>query len=1405
MVNNDTTDRILTYVAGNGTVDASPTDSTKALTLTAASVSYAGSPGNQAKAITFTGTGGILTNPNVLQSIVPNNGTGTTQVVKDGSGVWKFTGLSTTTDFYSIRNGTLIVNNVQNGGVASNLGQAANTSGFLLLGSLSTAGTLRLEGSGGVNDSTDRLFTLGQAGGTLDSSGADNTAFNFTNAGAITMAGAGVARTLTLTGSSTGTLGTIAGNRGNTFAPSIADATTTTFATTVTKDGAGTWDLTATNTYTGSTNVLNGILVAGNNNAFGSDNTGLNFVNAVRLGNTSGTNNASVYLDSTAGRIVPNNIVVQNGTSSNTLTLGALNTTGTNTYSGNVILGATTNTGRSAVLAASNGGTTSFTGHILANGTDTTAGIATSNLSGAGTATITLNNTSSYAGGTTVNANTTLVVGGVIDNANNVSALGKNVAGNTVSLSGGTLKFGAVNSFTSGLSESYMLGNAAMDTANVGTLFATTTGVKLGQINTAATATRTVGTVNDAGWGSNETWVYKGQFKDPTALTGLFAFAKSIDDGTQIKIDGNIILNNQAFATVLGTGNNGGTGWGTGVLGDGWHDIEVRLYNGTGGAGAVAQGTGWTTIKGFGLSTTDSTIANPNGGLYSIPVDGGAMTVFRTLNSTALTTLSLNNNVSVTADSTVDAGSNLTSLTLGTLTIGSNTLTSTGAAASPVITLGATTLTGNASFAPAASTTLVLGALNDGTVARTIGVTGAGTLQLGSNASSLVDGTIVNITTGTLKSNNTSALGSLAVVNVTGTFSLGASQTVGALNGAGGTILNGNTLTVGNVTNNLVSAYSGVISDGTGSGALIKAGSNTLTFSGASANTYTGLTTVSAGILDLSKSASAFAISSDVGAGGLDKTTDVLINGGTLRFQTGDQLKHSITISITSGTLNFNNQNAEFYDLEASGGNVFYGTGTVIIDDPNWNGANNTVSGPTTFGFLNISAGTNTVTGASTGGAGLLTIGTATTSGPLTFSGNNNTPSLLLNADNTTPGTLRFASGLTVDLQFTGTGTSTGLISSSGAGTQAGRVDLNGSTRQFNIGDATGSATDMTISANIMDSAASGAGITKTGAGTLLLNATNAYTGTTAVSVGMLQVGDGTSGSINTSSGVTVASGATLGVNLANGGTLTPGITTAGTGGTAGTVNANGGNANTISGAIGGTGNFIQSGGGTTTLSNTNGYTGTTTVSAGVLAVTGSLSGTTAVQVNTGGTLLLSSSASVNSAATYTSGIVSTPLSGGTLKMPASSSGLTNTFASLTLNATSTLDYGSGNSNNTLAFTTVTGGTVTALTTPTLTLNVNNWVGNTYNPAGPFTDDGTIQDHFLIGTTDLFGVGTVINGISFGGTLPGMEIQFGGQYEIVPVPEPATTALIGSIALCALIGYRERRRFTGIRNRLAKK
>ncbi len=91
-----------------------------------------------------------------------------------------------------------------------------------------------------------------------------------------------------------------------------------------------------------------------------------------------------------------------------------------------------------------------------------------------------------------------------------------------------------------------------------------------------------------------------------------------------------------------------------------------------------------------------------------------------------------------------------------------------------------------------------------------------------------------------------------------------------------------------NVANSTGSAIdlnvNGVVS---GTGALTKTGAGTLQFTGGSANIYSGLTTVTAGVLELNKTAGINAIAGD---GVLAKSGDVLVNGGTLRWLANDQL-----------------------------------------------------------------------------------------------------------------------------------------------------------------------------------------------------------------------------------------------------------------------------------------------------------------------------------------------------------------------------------------------------------------------------------------------------------------------------------------------------------------------------------
>ena len=147
-------------------------------------------------------------------------------VTKSGTGSWSLSGTNDYTGTTTIAGGTLLLNTLANGG------------------------TLRYTGAA---VSTDSLFSL-QINSTIDASGTG--AVNFTNNGAMGFNGGTAAKTLTLTGSNTGD---------NTIAAIIGDNTG---ATSVTKNGVGTWVLNQTNTYTGATSVLAGkLLIHGSTSA----------------------------------------------------------------------------------------------------------------------------------------------------------------------------------------------------------------------------------------------------------------------------------------------------------------------------------------------------------------------------------------------------------------------------------------------------------------------------------------------------------------------------------------------------------------------------------------------------------------------------------------------------------------------------------------------------------------------------------------------------------------------------------------------------------------------------------------------------------------------------------------------------------------------------------------------------------------------------------------------------------------------------------------------------------------------------------------------------------------------------------------------------------------------------------
>ena len=380
-----------------------------------------------------------------------------------------------------------------------------------------------------------------------------------------------------------------------------------------------------------------------------------------------------------------------------------------------------------------------------------------------------------------------------------------------------------------------------------------------------------------------------------------------------------------------------------------------------------------------------------------------------------------------------------------------------------------------------------------------------------------------------------------------------------------------------------VLGYGGVIAGG---GNLTKAGSGSLVLSGA--NTYTGTTTVSTGVVRV-QSAAALGDTS----GGLSVTS-----GAGVEI---DGLGLVVPEPITSlrGT-GFNNLGA----LRNLGGNN------------EWSGAVALGSGGAS---ANSDAGTLTLSGGVSGNARPLTVDgggdtvisapIATTSGSLTKEG---TGILTLSAVNTYTGaTIVNAGTLRVGVTDS-VGASSALTVAVGAtfdlngysdtvGSLAGAGDVTSSVAGSITLTCGGSNSNTTFSGLISDGNAV-IGLTAEGSGTLTLIGPNTYSGATTINAGSLSIPDD-------SALGTPPLAPTPGSLVINGGTLLAsasfvldanrGIALAG----AGTVSIGSGLTLAYDGVITGSGSLSKIGSGTLVLSGSNTYTGPTTVAAGVLAI----------------------------------------------------------------------------------------------------------------------------------------------------------------------------------------------------------
>ena len=383
--------------------------------------------------------------------------------------------------------------------------------------------------------------------------------------------------------------------------------------------------------------------------------------------------------------------------------------------------------------------------------------------------------------------------GGTFTHTGNISSSG------TVRASGGTVNIagtvtGTAATYRPGLLEGFTTApGGTLDGTNARTANPGNFGIRLEprmfQMNAVTQQAIT-------GHTDNDTWIYTGYVKDDD---GVFSFAENIDDRAAIWVDGVLVLNanNGGTSRPVSTayiGSQAGTGaytasfgvinatptptqnFGPGItlpgFGDGWHLIELRFNNGTGGSGPLA-GNGFANNYGLGYKNgigaldgadytkpidngTGNLFVTPVGGKGSLQVDGGATMNIASFSQTAAVTLaggatSSQAFLNVTgADSQTDAlaltGTNSPqgfvdvahgkTLTVGALSVATNgSLTFGVTNDGNVVVNGATTINGFAAIGlDVAKGTVTIAATSVGS--------GGGNVQVETDAKLVVNGSL---------------------------------------------------------------------------------------------------------------------------------------------------------------------------------------------------------------------------------------------------------------------------------------------------------------------------------------------------------------------------------------------------------------------------------------------------------------------------------------------------------------------------------------------------------------------------------------------------------------------------------------------------------------------------------------
>ncbi len=586
-----------------------------------------------------------------------------------------------------------------------------------------------------------------------------------------------------------------------------------------------------------------------------------------------------------------------------------------------------------------------------------------------------------------------------------------------------------------------------------------------------------------------------------------------------------------------------------------------------------------------------------------------------------------------------------------------------------------------------------------------------------SNSAFVLGGSALNIRAGGIT--NSSANGQ----TINNAITLWTNQTWSATAGIltfNGSISNLDVTNQLTIVGNFNSFITGAIS---GTGGFTKTGTGTNYLSGA--NTYSGPTIVSAGVLNIQNS-------SALGSG---PAGAVVASGATLELQGGVTVTNSVTLSGTGvsalGALrSFTNNNAwngpialaAAATIGCDTNSLTLGTGGIVISNFL---ATVTCSGNITANG-SIGNGTNGLTKA---GVGTLTLMASNSYGGLTTVGAGilnvqNSSALSGTSTTVTSGAqLQLQGGITVageTLTLSGTGiTNSGAFrsmsgSNSWSGTitnaAASTIDADAGTLYLggNIINSTFATTFTNAGAIILNGAlGSGTGgLTKIGTGLLQLGGANKYTGTTTVGAGTVQFI--ASGSASSATAVTVNAGGTMDLNgfnesilsLAGAGSVTLGV---------GTLTVSNNAATTYSGVMSGAGGLAMAGPSTFTMSGVNNYTGGTTITNGAISIAAAMGiGNVTNQLTlNGGQLLISANVSSGWPVTLSvnGGILNTGTKTLTLSNAISGPGVLTKIGTGILTLTGTNTYLGGTTN---AAGTITIGTDAGLGDPGGTLTFSN-------------------------------------------------------------------------------------------------